>query len=139
MSAAAAARIHQREVKVDPKTRDTRIRVVEAGRGDTIRFTAVSGPITVIMPDQRLVLRNPGKVKNLVTAELWYAFDVPQGQTAEIQVPETYPSSIPDPQSEPTLTGLREIYYTVLCGSGADAYPATGSSPPRIIIPPVQN
>jgi hypothetical protein len=78
-------------------------------------------------------------VKNLVQMELWYAFDLPQGQTAEIQVPETYPSLIPAPVEEPGITGTREIYYTVLCGSGADAYPATGTSPPRIIIPPVQS
>jgi len=113
--------------------------MVEAQRGDTISFTAVDGPITVIMPDRRLVLLNPGVVKNLHQAELWYAFDLPQGQAAEIQVPEYYPSFIPDPVGEPALAGLREIYYTVLCGSGDDAYPATGNSPPRIIIPPVQS
>ena len=67
------------------------------------------------------------------------AFDLPAGETAEIQVPELYPDFIPDPVGEPGITGLREIYYTVLCGSGADAYPATGNSPPRIIIPPVQS
>jgi hypothetical protein len=112
---------------------------VEAQRGDTIGFTAVDGPITVIMPDHRLVLLNPGAVKNLHQAALWYAFDLPQGQTAEIQVPETYPSFIPDPLLAPAITGTREIYYTMLCGSGADAYPATGTSPPRIIIPPVRS
>lgn len=136
---AAAVRIHRRDVKVDPRTRDTRIRMVEAQRGEIIAFTAVDGPITVIMPDRRLVLLNPGVVENLHQAELWYAFDLPKGHIAEIQVPEYYPSFIPDPVEEPELTGLREIYYTVLCGSGADAYPATGNSPPRIIIPPVQS
>ncbi len=137
---AAAARIHRREVRVDPRTRDTRIRRVEAQRGDTISFAAVDGPITVIMPDRRLVLLNPESVKNLIIADLWFAFDLPAGNTAEIQVPELYPSFIPDPLQEPAITGTREIYYTVLCGETVDgAYPATGTSPPRIIIPPVQS
>lgn len=139
MSAAAAGKVHRREVRVDPTTRDTRIRMVEAQRGDTISFTAREWQITVIMPDRRLVLLNPDAVKNLIVADLWYAFDLPPGNTAEIQVPENYPSLIPAPVEEPGITGTREVYYTVLCGSGADAYPATGTSPPRIIIPPVQS
>jgi hypothetical protein len=140
MSAAAAASVHRREVRVDAKTKDTRIRLIEAKRGDSIAFTAVDGPITVIMPDRRLVLSNPGAVRNLIEKELWYAFDLPQGQTAEILVPELYPDFVPDPLREPEMTGTREIYYTVLCGETIDgAYPATGTSPPRIIIPPVQS
>jgi hypothetical protein len=53
-----------------------------------------------------------------------------------ISVPEDYPDFEPDPVGEPGVKGTNEVYYFVICGGPPDAYPATGNSPPRMIIPP---
>ncbi len=130
------SKVHQRKVKVDTKTKDTRIKRIEAKRGDIIEFVAEDGDIWVIIPDNRLVLLGSPLPEDYVATDLWFAFRLHANQRAEISVPENYPVYLPDPVEEPGVVGTKEVYYFVICGSPGDAYPATGNSPPRMIIPP---
>jgi signal peptidase I len=127
---------HVRRVKVDKKTRDTRIKRLEANRGDMIEFVAEDGGIWVIIPDTDLYLRPEPPVAESVATDLWFAFRLEAGHSAVIEVPGDYPPFVPDPVDEPGVVGTKEVYYLVICGSPGDAYPATGNSPPRMIIPP---
>ena len=129
-------KIHERTIKVDTRTKDTRIRRIEAKRGDEIEFLAENGGIWVIIPDTNLRLKEDPPVAEYYATDLWFAFRLGEGQKAVISVPEEYPDFEPDPLGEPGVNGTAEVYYFVICGNPGDAYPATGNSPPRMIIPP---
>jgi len=129
-------KIHVRRVKVDKKTKDTRIKRLDANRGDEIEFVAEDGGIWVIIPDTDLKLLPEPRVAEAIATDLWFAFRLEAGRSAMIAVPWDYPPYVPDPVDEPGVLGTKEIYYLVICGSPGDAYPATGNSPPRMIIPP---
>jgi hypothetical protein len=127
---------HVRRVKVDTTTRDTRIKRLEVHRGDEIEFVAEDGGIWVIIPDTDLHLHPEPPVAESIVTDLWFAFRLDAGRSATIGVPPDYPRYVPDPVGEPDTVGTKEVYYFVICGSPGNAYPATGNSPPRMIIPP---
>ena len=129
-------KVHKREVKVNKRTKDTRIKRIEAKRGDEIEFVAEDGGIWVIIPDTDLVLLTTLPEDAYIATNLWFAFRLEPGKSAMISVPESYPAYVPDPECEPETQGTKEVYYLVICGEPGDAYPATGNSPPRMIIPP---
>ena len=129
-------KIHERKINVDPRTKDTRIKRIEAKRGDEIEFVAENGGIWVIIPDTNLRLQEEPPVAEYYATDLWFAFRLGKGQGAKISVPDEYPDFEPDPLGEPGVKGTAEVYYFVICGNPGDAYPATGNSPPRMIIPP---
>jgi len=130
-------RIHERRIKVDTETKDTRIKRIEVARGDEIEFAAEGGGIWVIIPDTDLHLIDPPEQgHSYYKTDLWFAFRLDKGQSALISVPEDYPDFEPDPVGEPGFKGTKEVYYFVICGGPGEAYPATGNSPPRMIIPP---
>ncbi len=127
---------HERKIKVDTKTKDTRIKRIEARRGDVIELVAEGGAVWVIIPDTDLKLHEDPPVAEYYATDLWFAFRLGEGRMARISVPDEYPDFEPDPLGEPGVKGTAEVYYFVICGNPGDAYPATGNSPPRMIIPP---
>jgi len=129
-------KIHERTIEVDTRTKDTRIKRIEAKRGDEIEFLAKGGPIWVIIPDTDLEFLGSQKSDDYIATDLWFAFRLHGDQNAKISVPDEYPDFEPDPSGEPGVKGTAEVYYFVICGNPGDAYPATGNSPPRMIIPP---
>jgi len=129
-------KVHKRDVRVDKQTKDTRIKKIDAKRGDEIEFLAADGAIWVIIPDTDLILQSEPSPAELIETNLWFAFRLEPGGAAKIRVPEDYPAYYPDPVDEPGEAGTKEVYYFVICGNPPGAYPATGSSPPRMIIPP---
>jgi hypothetical protein len=136
MDGTTGSKTHERKIKVDKTTRDTRIKRIEAKRGDEIAFIAENGGIWVIIPDTDLELLEEPPPAEKIESDLWFAFRLDSGGAAVVRVPEDYPVFYPDPEGEPRIVGTKEVYYFVICGDPPGAYPATGNSPPRMIIPP---
>jgi hypothetical protein len=130
-------KVHERKIKVNTHTEDTRIKKIEARRGDEIEFVAEDGSIWVIIPDRELKLESRPEGAPYYETDVWFAFQLDNEQSATILVPEDLAPYVSDPVNAPGVHGTKEIYYLVICGSGPDAYPATGNSPPRMIIPPI--
>jgi hypothetical protein len=120
---------HDVKIKVDKKTKKTKIRKVTAHRRDSVEFQALEGTVTIIIPDGRLqVTQSPeGSLKNFKD---WFSLKLGAGESAVILIPGDFPDNRHDKAKN------REIWYLVICGEGADSYPGESESPPRMIIKP---
>jgi len=120
---------HKVKIKVDNTTKKTKIKKVLASRKDRIEFTAEAGPVTIIIPtvDFEVESSPAGKHDNLRN---WILLELEENQSAVLLIPESFPDNRHDPKTK------REVWYLVICGTGADAYPGESESPPRVIIRP---
>jgi len=121
--------IHKVKIKVDKDTKVTRIKKVDAYREDSIEFTAEAGPVTIIIPTGGLVIdkSSTGTGEN---HGHWISLQLEENQSAVLLIPPGFPDNRHD------RTKKRVIWYLVICGTGADAYPGEDESPPRVIIRP---
>lgn len=118
---------HTRKIRVDTDTKKTKIAKVRASRQDSIEFTAEAGPVTIIIPTTDFeIVSSPGgaqdKIRDFTLLEL------DENDTATLYIPDGFPENRLDKDKD------RHIWYLVICGTGADAYPGDDESPPRIII-----
>jgi len=117
------------KIKVDKKTKKTKIKKVKAWRKDRVEFQAQGGVVTIIIPDGDLVVEQAPKGAHQDFGD-WFSLQLQENQSAVILVPENFPDNRHD------ATKKREIWYLVICGEGADAYPGEQESPPEMIVPP---
>jgi hypothetical protein len=117
------------KIKVDKQTKKTKIKKVEAWRKDRVEFEAQDGPVTIIIPDRDLVVNHAPKGAYQTFGD-WFVLKLKASEAAIVLVPEDFPDNRHDPNKK------REIWYFVICGEGADAYPGEQESPPRMIVPP---
>lgn len=117
------------KIKVDKETKKTKIPKVRAYRKDSIEFTAEAGPVTIIIPTADFEVESPSAGTRDKDRD-WILLELEESQSAVLFVPENFPDNRHD------VTKDRHIWYLVICGTGADAYPGEDESPPRIIIRP---
>ena len=125
----ASPQKHEVKIKVDKINKKTKIRKVRAFRKDRVEFQALDGTVTIIVPsgDLEVEKSSVGKFQDFGD---WFSLTLKENETAVILVPDSFPDNRHD------KTKKREIWYLVICGEGANAYPGESDSPPRIIIPP---
>jgi hypothetical protein len=115
------------KIKYNEKIKKTKIPKVRASRLDTIEFTAEAGPITIIIPTADFVVESsPAGTQDRVRG--FTILELEKDQSAVLFVPDEFPENRHDTNKD------RDIWYSVICGTGAGAYPGEDESPPRIII-----
>ena len=118
---------HKVKIKYNEKIKKTKIPKVRASRLDTIEFTAEAGPITIIIPTADFVVESsPAGTQDKVRG--FTILELEKDQSAVLFVPDEFPENRHDTNQD------RDIWYSVICGTGAGAYPGEDESPPRIII-----
>ena len=117
------------KIKVDKIKKTTKIKKVTAWRRDRVEFQAQGGLVTIIIPDRDLVVEEAPKEAYQNFGD-WFALKLKENESAVILVPENFPDNRHDASKK------REIWYLVICGEGADAYPGEQESPPKMIVPP---
>jgi hypothetical protein len=117
------------KIKVDKVNKKTKIARVVAFREDSIKFTAEAGPVTIIIPTGDFEVQKSPAESSEATQD-WIVLKLEDTESAVLSIPANFPDNRHD------KTKKREIWYLVICGTGADAYPGEDESPPRIIIRP---
>ena len=120
---------HEVKIKVDKISKKTKIKKVIAYRKDSVEFQALNGTVTIIIPDGNLEVEKSHKGVHQDYGD-WIVLKLEENETAVITVPENFPDNRHDRAKK------RVIWYLVICGEGADAYPGEDESPPKMIIPP---